>query len=555
MISLKPDHLKRYKDIATLLIRYGNSDLARRMKGEFPDLEAAESSESAAMPEEFARDLEKLGPTYIKLGQLMSTQTAMIPDAYILALEELQDRVESFPFEEVEKAIFEELGARPRKIFQSIDPEPLAAASLSQVHRAITHDGAEVVVKVQRPGMRRIVLGDLEMLDELAGFLERNSSKGRHFRLREQLVELRAALLRELDYRQEARNMALMAINLAGFGTIRIPKALESYSSEKILTMEYVAGRKITTLSPLARLEVDGEALAGELYRAFIKQILVDGMVHVDPHPGNVYLTEDNRLALLDFGMVGHIPPQMQTQLTKLLVSVSDGRGEDAAELALRMGRRGDAFDPVKWRDLTAGMVAEFRSLKVADIAVGRLFLSIAAISESAGVSPPAQFIMLGKTLLKLDRVAKSLSPSFNPNETVRRCSAELLQSRIQGGLSLGKLYNTALETNEFVQQLPGKLNALMEMAVNNELKVKVETHDEDRLIGGLQKIANRITMGLVLAALIIGAALLMRVDTPFKLAGYPGLAVLLFLGACIGGVAQIASIVGGDRKPRPGPA
>jgi len=555
MISLKPDHLKRYKDIATLLIRYGNSDLARRMKGEFPDLEAAESSESAAMPEEFARDLEKLGPTYIKLGQLMSTQTAMIPDAYILALEELQDRVESFPFEEVEKAIFEELGARPRKIFQSIDPEPLAAASLSQVHRAITHDGAEVVVKVQRPGMRRIVLGDLEMLDELAGFLERNSSKGRHFRLREQLVELRAALLRELDYRQEARNMALMAINLAGFGTIRIPKALESYSSEKILTMEYVAGRKITTLSPLARLEVDGEALAGELYRAFIKQILVDGMVHVDPHPGNVYLTEDNRLALLDFGMVGHIPPQMQTQLTKLLVSISDGRGEDAAELALRMGRRGDAFDPVKWRDLTAGMVAEFRSLKVADIAVGRLFLSIAAISESAGVSPPAQFIMLGKTLLKLDRVAKSLSPSFNPNETVRRCSAELLQSRIQGGLSLGKLYNTALETNEFVQQLPGKLNALMEMAVNNELKVKVETHDEDRLIGGLQKIANRITMGLVLAALIIGAALLMRVDTPFKLAGYPGLAVLLFLGACIGGVAQIASIVGGDRKPRPGPA
>src|SRR5690606_6838860 len=185
----------------------------------------------------------------------------------------------------------------------------------------------------------------------------------------------------------------------------------------------------------------------------------------------------------------------------------------------------------------------------------GRLFLSIAAISESAGVSPPAQFIMLGKTLLKLDRVAKSLSPSFNPNETVRRCSAELLQSRIQGGLSLGKLYNTALETNESVQQLPGKLNALMEMAVNNELKVKVETHDEDRLIGGLQKIANRITMGLVLAALIIGAALLMRVDTPFKLAGYPGLAVLLFLGACIGGVAQIASIVGGDRKPRPGPA
>jgi predicted unusual protein kinase regulating ubiquinone biosynthesis (AarF/ABC1/UbiB family) len=362
------------------------------------------------------------------------------------------------------------------------------------------------------------------------------------------LAELRASLLRELDYRQEARNMVLMRANLAEFKSLIIPQPLDSFSSDRVLTMEYLAGRKITTLSPLARLEVKGAPLAEELYRAFIKQVLIDGLVHVDPHPGNVYLTEDNRLVLLDFGMVGYVPPQMQIQLTKMLVAVSDGRGEDAADIALRLGRREDGFDPLKWRELTAGMVAEFQNLKVSDITVGRLFLNIAAISERAGVSPPPQFITLGKTLLKLDRVAKSLCPDFNPNDTVKRYASDLLQEKMRRNLSLGKLYNTALEANEFVQQLPSKLNAILDMAVNNDLRVRVETHGEDKLISGLQKIANRITMGLVLAALIIGAALLMRVETPFKILGYPGLAVLLFLAACVGGLAQIFSIISTDR-------
>jgi predicted unusual protein kinase regulating ubiquinone biosynthesis (AarF/ABC1/UbiB family) len=158
---------------------------------------------------------------------------------------------------------------------------------------------------------------------------------------------------------------------------------------------------------------------------------------------------------------------------------------------------------------------------------------------------------MLGKTLLKLDRVAKALAPDFNPNETVREYASQLMQSRLLRTLSPGKIFHTALEANEFLQQLPGKLNALLELAVNNGLRVRVETPGEDQLITGLQKIANRITMGLVLAALIIGAALLMRVDTPFRLMGYPGLAVLLFLGACVGGVAQIVSILNGDRRQR----
>jgi predicted unusual protein kinase regulating ubiquinone biosynthesis (AarF/ABC1/UbiB family) len=241
----------------------------------------------------------------------------------------------------------------------------------------------------------------------------------------------------------------------------------------------------------------------------------------------------------------------MQNQLAKILSAIGDGRGEDAAEIALRLGRREEDFDPLKWRDLTAAMVAEFRNLKTADVAVGRLFLNLATISERAGVSPPPQFAMLGKTLLKLDRVAKALAPDFNPNETVRDYASQLMQSRLLKTLSPGKLFQTALEANEFVQQLPGKLNSLLELAVNNGLRVRVDTSGEEQLISGLQKIANRITMGLVLAALIIGAALMMRVDTPFRLLGYPGLAVLLFLGACVGGVAQIASILSGDKRRR----
>jgi ubiquinone biosynthesis protein len=547
---LTASHLKRYKDIAGLLLKYGRSDLAEKMHRDVPGLSGERAGEvEPGKPEEFARDLEALGPTYIKLGQLLSTQSSWIPEPYIRSLEELQDSVPPFPVEEAERILEVELGGRIKKMFRTFDPVPLAAASLAQVHRAETHDGLDVVVKIQRPDVGRIVTEDLDVLDQVAGFLERHTEAGRHYRFREQMGELRNSLLRELDYRQEARNMELMADNLAEFPDILIPRPLKSYSSGRVLTMQYLAGRKITKLTRLARLEVDGPRLAEQLYKAFMKQILLDGLVHVDPHPGNVYLTEDNRIALLDFGMVGYLPPQMQSQLAQMLVSIADGRGEDAAEIALRLGRREEGFDPIKWRDLTAAMVAEFRNLKAADIAVGRLFLNIATVSERAGVSPPPQFAMLGKTLLKLDRVGKALAPDFNPNETVRQYAAQLMQSRLLRTLSPGKIFHTALEANDFIQQLPGKLNSLLELAVNNDLRVRVETPGEEQLITGLQKVANRITMGLVLAALIIGAALMMRVDTPFRLLGYPGLAVLLFLAACVGGVAQIFSILTGDRR------
>lgn len=554
---LSPGHLKRYKDILHLFLKYGHSDLAKKMHASVPGLSAEAAAQAEpGKPEEFAKDLERLGPTYIKLGQLLSTQTALMPEAYLLSLEELQDSVASFPYEEAEKIVEQDLGAPIKKMFRSFDPVPLAAASLAQVHHAETHDGRDVVVKVQRPGVRQTVLDDMEVMEEVAGFLERNTGSGRHFRFGEQMAELKAALLRELDYSQEAHNMLLMGENMKEFKNLLVPRPVDSYTAGRVLTMEYLAGRKITKLTRLARLDVPGEALADELYRAFLKQILLDGLVHVDPHPGNVYLTDDNRLALLDFGMVGYVPPVMQDQLAKMLVAVSEGRGEDAAGIALRLGRREEDFDPVRWREMTAGMVAEFQNLKIPDITVGRLFLQVAAISEKAGVSPPSQFVMLGKTLLKLDRVGKSLAPGYNPNETVRAYASEIMQSRLRRNLSPGRIFHTVLEANEFVQQLPTKLNTLLEMAVNNDLRVNVETRGEERLVAGLQKIANRITMGLVLAALIIGAALMMRVDTPFRILGYPGLAVLLFLGACVGGILQIGSIIAGDRgRHRPGAA
>ena len=549
-ISLRPEHLKRYSQIARLLFRYGRTELVQKAGlEEALDEEMEEIPGETPKAEELAGDLEAMGPTFIKLGQLLSTRVDLLPLAYTEALVRLQDEVEPFPFSDVERIVEEELGVRISKGFLEFDPAPLAAASLGQVHRARLRDGTPVAVKVQRPGIRELITDDFEVLAQIATVLDRHTEAGRRYEFQGVLAEFRRTLLRELDYRKEAANLSTLGTNLASFDLLVVPQPVDDYTSTRVLTMDFVRGRKVTAVGPLARMEMDGEQLAEQLFEAYLKQILVDGFFHADPHPGNVFLTDDGRIALLDVGMVGRITPDLQGQLLQLLLALSDGRGEDVAHTLVRVGSHRPGFDEDTFQREISLLVLHHFEASARDLQVGRVMIEVTRTAGENGLVVPPQLTMLGKTLLNLDQVGRVLDPDFEPNAAVHRHAAELMRQRMLRNASPGQVFSGILELNDFAQALPRRLNRVLDRVAGDGVRVQLQITNVAPILSGLQKIANRIAMGIVLAALIVGAAMLMQVQTSFRIFGYPGLAMLLFLAAVLGGILMVWDIVMHDRR------
>jgi ubiquinone biosynthesis protein len=505
--------------------------------------------QEAAKAEELANDLEKLGPTFVKLGQLLSTRVELMPKAYLEALTRLQDKVQPFAFDDVEKIVSSELGVRLSKAFADFEVKPMASASLGQVHGAVLRSGQRVAVKVQRPGIREAMVEDLEALEEIAAFLDQHTELGKRYEFRQMLEEFRKSLVRELDYRQEANNLVSLREELAHFEHLIVPAPISDYSTSRVLTMEYVHGKKITDLSPLGRMEFDGAALAEEMFRGYLEQILVHGFFHADPHPGNVFITDDYRIALIDLGMVGRITPRLQEELLQLLLAIAEGRGEEASDAAIKIGERKPEFNEKEFTRRISEIVAQQKAMTVGQMEVGRLVLEVTQTSAACGIRVPPELTMLGKTLLNLDQVGRALAPDFDPNASIRRNAAEILQQRLMKSFSPGNLFSGVLEMKDFLARLPARLNKIFDAISNNQLKVSVDAIDEKMLMSGFQKVANRITVGLIVSALIVGAAMLMRVDTTFRIWGYPGLAILFFLAAASGGVVLLINILFYDKS------
>lgn len=549
-ISLHPRHLKRYGALAKMLMKYGKSDLVRNagLEKALTDEDEVASANGAtpalAEASQLADDLERLGPTYIKLGQLLSTRSDFLPPAYMEALQRLQDKIEPFSFAEVEEIVTTELGVRLSKAFAEFDPEPIAAASLGQVHRAVLRNGRCVAVKIQRPNIREQIADDIEALEDIAEFVDKHTDAGQRVQFGAMLEEFRRSMVRELDYLQEAQHLKILRENLKQFELLVVPEAVDDYTTSRVLTMDYISGRKITDLSPLARMEMNGEALGEQLFKAYLKQILVDGIFHADPHPGNVFLTYDGRLALIDVGMVGRIAPVLQENLLKLLLAVSEGKGEAAANVAMEMGTVLETFDRDTYTREVSQLVAQHQTTTISELDTGRVVLEITRSAAQNGLRLPAELTLLGKTLLNLDLVAGILAPDFDPNDAVRRHASDLMRQRLQKMMSPANLVSTAIELNDFVQHLPGRLNKMFEKVAENQLTLKVDAFDEVRLMEGMQKIANRITVGIVIAALIIGAALMLRLPTTWSILGYPALAMLFFLAAFLAGGVLVYNIL-----------
>jgi ubiquinone biosynthesis protein len=552
-LSLKPHHLKRYKDIAMLFWKYGTSDLAKEFANENNADEKSLPATRAGRPapEELADDLEKMGPTFIKFGQLLSGRPDLLPEPYLKALARLQDKIKPFPYEQVEEIISSELGFRISKAFSFFEVKHLAAASLGQVHRAALRDGRPVVVKVQRPEIRKQIAEDFEVLEEIAGFFDEHTDIGRRYRFGKILSEFKSSILQELDYQREASNLTTMANNLKDFPHLLVPLPVLDYSSRSVLTMDYVSGTKITALSPIAQLDINGDVLAEELFKAYLKQVLIDGFFHADPHPGNIFLTDDGRVALLDLGMTGRVNSQMQENLLRLLLAISEGNGDETVKIILSISETTEDFDKEEFTKTTGEFVSEQRDQTLNRQNVGKALLEVSRTAARTGLYVPTELTLLGKTLLQLEEVGKILCPNFNTNASVRRNVAEIMTTRMHKAATPGNLFGKFLEMKDFVGGLPGRVNKVLDAVGNSDLEINVKTPDAHHLLNGFEKIANRVTTGILLAALIVGAALMMRINSAFQLFGYPGIAMVCFLIATGGSAWLVIGILWKDYKDK----
>ena len=531
-----PAKLSRYAAVATLFMKH----------------RAAMDDTRGDDADQLAKDLEQLGPTFIKLGQLLSGRTDLLPPPYVEALSRLQDDVKPFSFAEVQRIVEAELGTKISKAFGMFEAEPMAAASLGQVHPAALRDGRMVAVKVQRPDAEKQVTEDLAAMAEIAAFLDKHTEAGARYCFTDIIAEFRKSLLEELDYLQEAENLRTLGANLARFKDIIVPQPVNDYTTSRVLTMDYVLGTKVTAISPLTRMDFDAERLGRELVHAYLHQIVVDGFFHADPHPGNVFVTDDRKVALVDLGMVGRLAERVQEQLLALLMAASEGRGDEAADVLIELGERREGFDEAALRKDVVEVVTKFRNASLADLQIGRMLLDVNQRASAHGLKAPSDLTLLGKTLLNLDGVARALSPNLDVNAAIREQSVTLMRQRMLRSVSPGRVLATMLDAKHFAEKLPGRVNRVLDALAGNELKLKMELIDEGAIIDGLQKVANRIALGLVMAALIVAAALIMQVPTTFRLLGYPGLAMILFIIAAGAGAMLAVQIINHDRSSRP---
>lgn len=537
-MSILPETLTRYQKFLSFMLKYWNSDLLNETTSSAMEEETARDfSDYNQSPEELVEDLKQMGPTYVKLGQLLSTRPDLLPDRYLDALSSLQDNLPAISYDEVQEIVESELGTKISKAFNSFDEKPLASASIGQVHLAELRSGKKVAVKIQRPGIRKKFLDDLNTLEEVADVAVKHTEAGKKYAFKDVLAELRRIMLQELDYLREANNLVTLGTNLKSYRRLIVPQPIPDYTTSKILTMEYVKGKKVTNVSPLKKTENDYTPLVDEFIEAYLKQIVSDGFVHADPHPGNIHLLENEKIALIDLGMVAQFSKGMKDFLLRLLLELSKNNGEKIVEILLEMSKVSENATVEEFRRQISIMVDESKNSTAKDMQTGRLLIQINRSAAMSGIHLPVDVNILGKILLNMDQIVAFLAPEYDLREAVRRYMNKLLQNQMINELAPEEIFTVLLESKKLAENLPERINKITDNLAQNKFKINIDAIDEKRLTDGFQKVANRITLGLIVAAMIIGAAMLMTVPSAFTIFGYPGLAIIFFLLAALVGV------------------
>jgi len=538
--------MNRRSQILRLLLRYRNSGVFSGMN---LDARTVHDVPPDGNPEQFVTDLESLGPTFVKLGQMLSTRPDMVPVEFATALERMQEKVAPIPVERISAIIEQELGASVSKLFASFDPVPLGCASIAQVHRAELHDGRQVAVKVQKPEVAAQLRSDLEVLRSFALAADHLTQVGRRVRLRDWLNEFAKTLMQELDYQAEAENLQRFGQHLKPFKPLWVPQPVWDYCSHRVLTMELAQGVRVDMIPDVRRTEQPMAPLAAALIRGYVDQIFVHGEIHADPHPGNLRVTPAGRLAIFDLGMVAHMPPRLRERLLKLLFAAVDGRGEEVADEIIGISTRLEFFDEERYLRETGQIIARYAANS--SFSEGRVVLDLVRIATASGLRTPPELSLLGKALLNLETVCRLLSPDLDTRRIVEKQLQHVMRARLKKSLSAANLASEAMEMQQLLRDGPRKMTDILALLAENRLQMKVTGLEESRLMENLQKIANRVSAGIVTAALILAAAMMMKVDTGWHLFGYPAIAFTLMLIGVFLGLGIILSALIFDRRAR----
>ena len=509
----------RYRQIAEVLTRHGLGFLVgvTGLARWIPIRHGAHGQERRrqpySTPEHLRRALEELGPTFIKLGQLLSTRSDIVPASYLNELARLQDRAPAIPLPTVESLIEQELGAPPDDIFARFEAVPLACASIGQAHLATLEDGTEVVVKVRRPNIHAIVETDLDILQNLANQANRRWAVAANYNLPGLVAEFSVSLRRELDYMTEGRNAERFAENFADSSDVHIPRVFWATTTSRVLTLERIRGIKVNDVDSLVQARVNRRTLATKAARVAVRMVFEHGFFHADPHPGNLFIEPDGRIGLIDFGMVGEIDAGLRHQLAALLAALTSHDVERLAKALLDLSVVKRPIDRGQFRNDLILFTSLYRGRRLGEVNVAKLASSLLALLRKYRLQLPQQVASLLRFFLMIEGMGVRLDPDFNLGEFLGPYARQLMLDRFTPDAMMRQLMSSGQDAAALAVEVPDRIRRLFDLMDAPGVTVRLEAREFEPLVGRMERVGDRLVAGVVAAAFIRGISELAAAD------------------------------------------
>lgn len=547
---MKKIQRQRIKEIIKVFTRYGFADviyeagLSRFLpfKKKYP-ITAEERLDERGKNLRLA--LEELGPTFIKIGQFLSTRPDILPQEIIEQLSKLQDEVPSFSYKEAVKIFEEDIGTSWTNALSFFDEKPVASASLAQVHKASTLDGKEIVLKIQRPNIKQVINGDIALLKTVVDLLLRYTTVASIYDIKGLVYEFEQQLADEIDFKVELNNIQTISDNLKEFKLIRIPKTYPDLSGHRVLAMDIVIGFKISNKKKLAKIPQKIKSrLAQQLLEAYLKQILENGFFHADPHPGNLLIQPDGKIALFDLGIIGRFDSDQRGQITKLLLSFAQLETVQITDLVIRMSVTEAKPDLNQLRLDIGRLVTKYYNRPAEQINIGEETVELMKVVLRHNLKFPASFGLFSKTLMYIDNICRILDSQLNYVKFISRSSQRLLSERIRTQFTTPKLIRNLMDMGDLFFDFPSKLHTLVEKFSEDSLGIKFEHVGLEELERTLDRLANRMAFAIIVGALIVGSGLVMRLDVGPHILEYSAIGIIGFLLASLLGFYLLYTII-----------